>query len=68
MKIINTVEEYEIALGRAEELVDMDPFDNTTEAEELDLLTQLINKYEDEVYPINLPDSVENIKFRMEQQ
>lgn len=68
MKIIKTDEEYEIALSRAEELIDIDPEDNTLHAEELDLLTLLINKYEDEVYPIDLPDPVDAIKFRMEQQ
>ena len=68
MKIIRTENEYEVALKRAEELIDLDPEDNTLEAEELDLLVLLINKYEDEVYPISLPDPVEAIKFRMEQQ
>lgn len=68
MKIIKTDEEYEIALARAEELIDIDPEYNTSYAEELDLITLLINKYEDEVYPVDLPDPVDAIKFRMEQQ
>ncbi|MDA3938281.1 MAG: ImmA/IrrE family metallo-endopeptidase [Spirochaetia bacterium] len=68
MKIIKNDKEYELMLARVEELVDMDPEDNTPQAEEFDLLTLLINKYEDEVYPIDIPDPVDAIKFRMEQQ
>lgn len=68
MKIIKNDEEYEKALARAEELIDIDPEENTAEAEELDLLTLLINKYEDEAYTIDIPDPVDAIKFRMEQQ
>ncbi len=66
--IIKNDKEYELMLARVEELVDMDPEDNTPEAEEFDLLTLLINKYEDEVYPMDIPDPVDAIKFRMEQQ
>ena len=68
MKIIKNEKEYKIALARAEELIDIDPEDNTKEAEDLDLLTMLINKYEDEMYPIDIPDPIDAIKFRMEQQ
>lgn len=67
MKIIRNESDYEHALKRIDELVDIDPEENTPEAEEMDLLALLINKYEDEVYPIDIPDPVEAIKFRMDQ-
>lgn len=68
MKIIKTETDYDRALNRVEELVTLDPAANTEEAEELDLLTLLINAYEEKVYPIDPPDPVDAIRFRMEQQ
>jgi HTH-type transcriptional regulator/antitoxin HigA len=38
----------------------------TREGNELEIL-RLIERYEDENYPVGLPDPVEAIKFRMEQ-
>ena len=68
MKIIKTDEEYRAALEHAERLIGLDPIAGTLEAEELELLTFLINKYEKERFPISMPDPIEAIKFRMEQQ
>lgn len=39
----------------------------TAEADELEILTLLIEKYEDEHYPIGPSDPIEAIKFRMDQ-
>jgi HTH-type transcriptional regulator/antitoxin HigA len=39
----------------------------TPKGDELEILSLLIEKYEDEKFPIDLPDPVEAIKFRMEQ-
>jgi HTH-type transcriptional regulator / antitoxin HigA len=41
---------------------------DTPEGDELDVLALLVEKYEDEHYPIGPSDPVEAIKFRMEQQ
>ncbi len=68
MKIIKNKEEYNKALLRVEEIIDRDPDSNTELADELELLTLLINKYEDEHYPIDIPDPIDAIIFRMEQQ
>ena len=54
------------AFARMEELWAAD--DGTPEADELEVLSILIEKYEDEHYPIAPSDPVEAIKFRMEQQ
>ena len=40
----------------------------TSEGEELDSLVTLIEHYEDTAYPIDLPDPITAIKFRMAQQ
>ena len=42
--------------------------EGTPEADELEILSILIERYEDEHYPIGLSDPIEAIKFRMEQQ
>lgn len=65
IKVIKTDEEYQKALKRLEILFDM-PQD-TPEGDEAELLTILIEKYEDENFPIEAPDPIEAIKFRMEQ-
>jgi HTH-type transcriptional regulator/antitoxin HigA len=45
--------------------MDADP--GTAEMDELELLTALVEMYEDRHYPISPPDSNAAIKFRMEQ-
>jgi len=64
-KVIKTDKEYQVALKRLEEIFDSKP--NTKNADELELLSVLIEKYENEHYSIDLPDPIEAIKFRMEQ-
>lgn len=65
IKVIKTEEEYSHALKRLEELFDSPV--NSPEGDEAELLSVLIEKYEDEHYPIDAPDPIEAIKFRMEQ-
>ncbi|MBF0378744.1 MAG: transcriptional regulator [Desulfamplus sp.] len=64
-KLIKTQKEYNLVLSRIEEL--MDAKENSPELEELELLAVLVELYEDEHYPMDLPDPVDAIKFRMEQ-
>ena len=66
IKIIKTEAEYEATLARIEALMDAEP--DSPQEEELKLLVLLVEKYEAERYPIDLPDPVEAIKFRMEQE
>ena len=65
MKIIKTESEYKKALTKLEKLFNAKP--NTPKGDELELLSLLIHKYEQEKYPIDMPDPIEAIKFRMEQ-
>jgi HTH-type transcriptional regulator/antitoxin HigA len=62
---IKTEQDYERALARTEDLMDAEP--NTPEGDELDVLTTLIEAYEDRHFPIDTPDPVEAILFRVEQ-
>lgn len=64
-KVIETEQEYEKSLKRLEKVFDAKP--NSPEKREAELLVLLIEKFEDEHYPIEAPDPIEAIKFRMEQ-
>jgi len=64
-KVIKTEGDHQRALARIDELMDAEP--NTPEGDELELLVTLVELYEEKKYPIDIPGSVEAIKFRMEQ-
>lgn len=69
-KILKTEQEYNKACERVYELIhcsenDIDP--NSREGEEIELLSLLIEKYEQENYRMKAPTPIEAIKFRMEQ-
>ncbi len=65
LKVIKTEEDYQRALKHFEKLFDA-PADSS-EGEEAEILSILIEKYEDSNFPIEAPDPIEAIKFRMEQ-
>ena len=62
---IKTEKDYKRSLKRIEEIWDAKP--NSKNGDDLDILITLIERYETEHYPIEAPDPVEAIKFRMEQ-
>jgi HTH-type transcriptional regulator/antitoxin HigA len=64
---IRTEKDYRAALRVVSALVDQDPSPETPEGERLDVLSTLIEAYERKHHPIDLPDPVEAIKFRMDQ-
>lgn len=64
-KIIKTEAEYEQALARLDVIFDAEP--DTPEGDEAELLTALIEMYEEKVYPMGMPSPLEAIKYRMEQ-
>lgn len=64
-KIIKTERDHQHALARVNELFAAAP--GTPEGDELELWLLLIEKYEEEKFPIDLPDPVEAIRFRMDQ-
>lgn len=67
LKVIKTEAEYELALEKAYALMQKDIVLNSKEADELDLLTLLIEHYEAAHYSISPPSPIEAIKFRLEQ-
>lgn len=66
IKPIKTEKDLDSALKRIERLWNAKP--NSKEADELEILSVLVEAYENEHYMILPPDPVEAIKFRMEQQ
>jgi len=66
IKAIKTEKDYNQALKRLEEIFHAPS--NSEEGDEAEILSILIEKYEDENYPIEAPDPIEAIKFRMEQK
>jgi HTH-type transcriptional regulator/antitoxin HigA len=66
IKPIRGEADYERALRRVEELWNSP--EGSAESDELDILATLIEAYEREHYPIEFPDPIEAIKFRLEQK
>ena len=64
-KVIKTEDDYQKALKQMEKIFDAPA--SSPEGDEAEILSILIEKFEDEHYPICAPDPVEAIKFRMEQ-
>ena len=62
---IHTEQDYQRALRRLGKIFDAKP--GTREGDELEILSILIEKYEERHDPIDLPDPIEAIKFRMDQ-
>jgi len=67
IKPIKTEQDYDTALERVDELMELDPKLNTPLSDELEILVMLIEKYEERNWAINTPDPIEAIKVRMEQ-
>jgi len=65
-KVLKTEADYEAALAYVETLMDAAP--GSQEEEALEVFALLIETYEQAHHPIDLPDPIEAIKFRMEQQ
>jgi HTH-type transcriptional regulator / antitoxin HigA len=66
IKPIRSEADYDRALRRVERLWDSPK--NSPRGDELDILATLIEAYERQHYPIDLPSPIEAIKFRLEQQ
>lgn len=64
-KPIKSEKDYRSALGRLEVIFDADI--DTKEGDEAEILSLIIENYENEHYPIEAPDPIEAIKIRMEE-
>jgi len=65
IKPIRSEEDYDKALKRLEKIFDSQP--GSKEGDELEILSLLIEDYENKHYPIGPPNPIEAIKFRMDQ-
>jgi HTH-type transcriptional regulator/antitoxin HigA len=65
IKPVRTETDYDAALARIDEIWNSAP--GTSESDELDVLSVLVEDYEKKHHPIPPPDPIEAIKFRMEQ-
>jgi HTH-type transcriptional regulator / antitoxin HigA len=65
---IHTKANYKTALKIVSALVDADPKRGTPDGDRLEVMGVLVEAYEAQHYPVALPDPIEAIKFRMEQQ
>jgi HTH-type transcriptional regulator/antitoxin HigA len=67
IKVIKTQKDYNEALKNVESLMDRDTKPGSSDANKLELLFLLIKDYEDKYFPVEAPDPIEAILFRMEQ-
>lgn len=68
IKVIKTEDEYKESLKLIEELMHKDPDPDSEDGERLSLLVTLVKDYESNIFPESLPDPIDAILFRMEQQ
>lgn len=64
---IHTEADYRATLKEISALMERDPDSGTPEGDRLDILATLVRAFEGKHFPIDAPDPVEAIKFRMEQ-
>lgn len=64
IKPIKTEKDYKASLKEIERLFNAKP--NTPNGDKLDILTTLVHGYEEEHYPIDLPDAVEALRYWIE--
>lgn len=65
IKPIKNETDYDLALSRVDAL--MNAKSGSPEGDELDILVTLVEKYEAQFYPIDTPNPIEAIRFRMDQ-
>lgn len=67
VKAIRTEADYFEALRQVSALIDLDPDRDSPEGERLEVIGTLVQAYEAQHYPIDPPDPIEAIRFRMDQ-
>ncbi len=68
IKLLKNKQDYEAALAAIAPLFDNEPALDTPEGDYFEVMCLLIEEYETKNFPIDPPDPIEAIKFRMEQQ
>ena len=67
VKAIRTEADYLEALAQVSALIDLDPDRDSPEGERLEIIGTLVQAYEAKHHPVDSPDPIEAIRFRMEQ-
>lgn len=68
VKVIRTVQQYESYLDEVQLLISIGPNISLEQSERLDLLTVLLEVYENSKYPVESPDPIDAILFRMSEK
>lgn len=68
IKPIRNDDDYKATLKEVAALMEGDPEIDTPDGDRLDVLVTLVQAFEARHYPMQAPDPVEAIKFRMDQQ
>lgn len=64
---IRTDEDYREALKNVSALFDNEPEPGTPEGDYFEIMITLIEAYESKLFPVDLPNPIDAIRFRMEQ-
>lgn len=67
-KVIRTENQYAAYLNEVEKLISEGPKLNSEDSERLELLTVLLESYENSKYPVETPDPIDAILFRMNEK
>jgi HTH-type transcriptional regulator/antitoxin HigA len=65
---IHTEADYKAVLREVSAYFDNDPEPGTEDGDRFDVLLTLVEAYEAKQFPVDLPDPIEAIKFRMDQE
>jgi HTH-type transcriptional regulator/antitoxin HigA len=68
IKPIRNEQSYNEALARIDALISTDPVEGSVEYDELDIVSTLVDNYEETHYPIAPPDPIEAIKYIMQER
>jgi HTH-type transcriptional regulator / antitoxin HigA len=68
LKVIRTEDQYLSYLNEVRALISAAPAVGSADADKLEVLTVLIQSYENQNYPIEAPDPIDAILFRMQEQ
>ncbi|WP_241521053.1 ImmA/IrrE family metallo-endopeptidase [Kineobactrum sediminis] len=68
LKVLKDEDDHAQAIARLYALMDLEPEEGSIENDELEVLALLIERYEEEHFPVELPSPVDAILFRMDQQ
>lgn len=68
IKPIRSEKEYRLAMKRIDELIALNPAEGTEAYDELDLISTLVEVYENIHYKIDAPDPIKAVQYIMEER